>query len=92
MTLVPAQARFMSLLGAAFRQMPPALALSILDPKISFSDEETQGGVQEAAPMVKADGTPLTPYDLKRLQVGACLAPAALPLRVTECDTNVSGM
>eukprot|EP00877_Chromochloris_zofingiensis_P001333 jgi/Chrzof1/111/Cz01g03260.t1 len=60
--------RFMALLGGAFKSMPPALALSILDPRLNFSEADTQQGVQEGTTVVRVDGQPLTPYDLKRLQ------------------------
>ena len=43
--------RFMSLLGGAFRSFHPALALSILDPKLRFSDDDSsvsQKSVQAA--------------------------------------------
>lgn len=59
----------MALLGGAFKSMPPALALSILDPRLNFSEADTQQGVQEGTTVVRVDGQPLTPYDLKRLQV-----------------------
>ena len=61
--------RFTTLLAGAYRPFPPALALSILDPKLTFSDAESQqAGAQELA-LHKADGSSLTPYDFKRLQV-----------------------
>ena len=61
--------RFTTLLAGAYRSFPPALALSILDPKLTFSDAESQqAGTQELA-LHKADGSSLTPYDFKRLQV-----------------------
>jgi hypothetical protein len=57
----------MSLLGYNFRSFAPALALSILDPKISFTEQE---GVEGASTENIFGGqTPLlTPYDLKRLE------------------------
>lgn len=61
--------RFIALLPGAFRSFPPALALSILDPKLTFSESETQQSVQSGTAVIKADGSPLSPYDLKRLQV-----------------------
>ena len=33
-------------MAGAFRTFPPALSLSILDPKLTFSEAETQRGVQ----------------------------------------------
>lgn len=62
--------RFIALLAGAFRSFAPALALSILDPQLSFSDTETQQSIQHGGTsVIKADGSPLSPYDLKRLQV-----------------------
>lgn len=59
----------MSLLGGAFRTMPPALALSLADPKLTFSDLETQKSVGEGVSLARLDGMLLDPHDLKRLQV-----------------------
>jgi len=47
----------------------PALALSILDPKLSFSEEEVQAALRSDSKVLKADGNTLSTYDLKRLQV-----------------------
>ena len=33
-------------MAGAFRTLPPALSLTILDPKLTFSEAETQRGVQ----------------------------------------------
>ena len=68
--------RFLTLLAGAFRGFAPALALSILDPQLSFSETQTQSGVSEAHIIRKADGSAMSAYDLKRLQVrpfGFCL-------------------
>lgn len=66
--------RFASLLGGSFREFGPALALSILDPKLRFGEEEAAaaaaGGV-DAARVIRADGRPLNAYDMKRLQAYA---------------------
>ena len=62
--------RFLSLLAGAFRDFAPALALSILDPQLTFSEAQTQSGVSAAQIIRKADGSALSAYDLKRLQVG----------------------
>lgn len=59
----------MSLLAGAFQDMPPALALSILDPKINFTDAETQRAVNQGVQVLRPDGSPFTAYDVKRLQV-----------------------
>lgn len=61
--------RFLSLLAGAFRGFAPALALSILDPQLTFSETQTQSGVNAAQIIRKADGSALSAYDLKRLQV-----------------------
>ncbi|GBF87381.1 N-acetyltransferase [Raphidocelis subcapitata] len=58
--------RFAMLLGGAFREMPPALALSLLAPRLNWSDAEAAAAGDAA--VAHPDGTPLTPYDLKRLQ------------------------
>ena len=38
--------RFMNLLPGAFRSMAPVMALSILDPKLNYSEAETNKGIQ----------------------------------------------
>lgn len=53
--------------------MSPALALSILNPKLVFSEGEGSAGVQQGVLVTRGDGRQLSPYDLKRLQVGALL-------------------
>jgi N-acetyltransferase 10 len=65
------KARFMSLLGGAFRGMAPALALSILNPKLQFSESDGAAGVQAGVVVTRGDGRQMSPYDLKRLQVCA---------------------
>jgi len=69
-TQTPQQRRFMMLLGGAFREMPPALALSLIDPRLAFSEADGAAGADAGVAVVHGDGTPFTPYDLKRLQVG----------------------
>lgn len=49
--------------------MSPALALSILNPKLVFSEGEASAGVQAGVLVTRGDGRQLSPYDLKRLQV-----------------------
>lgn len=62
--------RLAGLLGGAFRSLPPALALSLLDPKLTFGKEETERSIEHGGTVIhKAGGSALTPYDLKRLQV-----------------------
>ena len=63
--------RFSSLLGGGFREFGAALALTILDPKIRYpdnSDLEKQDAIRF---VLKSDGKPITPYDMKRLQAYA---------------------
>ena len=64
--------RFLTLLAGAFRGFAPALALSVLDPQLTFSEAQAEGGVKEGVTITKADGSPLSAYDLKRLQVLLC--------------------
>jgi N-acetyltransferase 10 len=61
--------RFVSLLPGSFRNFEPALALSILDPKVRYPDVqiETGGGGE----VVRADGQVLGPFDMKRLKAYA---------------------
>ena len=51
------------------RHFAPALVLSLLDPKLSWDEAEVQASIQQGVEVIKADGSPLSPYDLKRLQV-----------------------
>uniref|UniRef100_A0A1D2A005 RNA cytidine acetyltransferase n=2 Tax=Auxenochlorella protothecoides TaxID=3075 RepID=A0A1D2A005_AUXPR len=62
------RSRFAALLPAAFRAFPPALALSVLDPRLAWSEAEVQAGVQGGLALAKLDGGELSPHDLKRLQ------------------------
>ena len=64
------QSRFLVLLGGAFKGMAPALALSVLDPRLTYSEAETAASVQAGVMVARGDNRPLSPYDLKRLQVG----------------------
>ncbi len=43
--------------------------LSLLDPQLSWDEAEVQASIQAGVQVTKADGSPLSPYDLKRLQV-----------------------
>jgi N-acetyltransferase 10 len=61
--------RFLTLLAGAYKVFAPALALSILDPKLSFSETEIQTALKAGSKVLKADGNSLSTYDLKRLQV-----------------------
>jgi N-acetyltransferase 10 len=80
------KSRFISLLGGAFKTLSPALALSILNPKLSFSEAEASAGVQAGVLVTRGDGRALSPYDLKRLQVGGCRAwPAVCVCKCCAC-------
>ena len=65
--------RFRTLLAGSFRTFSPGLAMSILDPKITFTDGETHDASSGALQILKSDGTPLSAFDLRRLQVGYSL-------------------
>lgn len=58
------------------RHFAPALVLSLLDPKLSWDEAEVQASVEQGVEVIRADGSPLSPYDLKRLQV-RCLLPGS---------------
>lgn len=63
--------RFTSLLGGPFREFHPALALSVLDPKMRFTEGEAAQAAKDgtaAERILRANVMPLTPYDMKRLQ------------------------
>eukprot|EP00898_Chlorokybus_atmophyticus_P002421 jgi/Chlat1/317/Chrsp1S03186 len=55
------KARMRELLGFGFKDFPPALALSILDPRLTYSEQETNKGPSQE--LVSG----FSPYDLKRL-------------------------
>jgi N-acetyltransferase 10 len=62
--------RFRALLTIdAFRQLSPVLALSILDPRLSWEDAPSPS---PASSVCKADGSPFSVDDLNRLEVGPC--------------------
>lgn len=60
--------RLMAMLPSAFRHFSPVLTLTLLDPKLQSSAEEMAAGVDAASVVSRADGTPMTPHDLRRLQ------------------------
>ena len=64
--------RFMALLPGPFRGFGPALGLGLLDPQLSFSENETAAGIASGFTPGRGDGTLLSPYDMKRLQVSQC--------------------
>ena len=53
------------------RHYSPALALTLLDPKLDFGEAETAAGTQSGTVVGRADGSGISPHDLRRLQVGA---------------------
>ncbi|KAK9918544.1 hypothetical protein WJX75_004887 [Coccomyxa subellipsoidea] len=60
--------RFMALLPGAFRDFPPPLVLSLLAPKLTWSEAETQASIQKGVEVMRADGSPLSPHDIRRLE------------------------
>ena len=56
-------------LGGAFRDMDPVLALTILNPKLSFSQSEMESIKADAIVVTRPDGSQMDVHDLKRLQV-----------------------
>ena len=63
--------RFSSLLGGSFREFGAALALTILDPKIRYAENAELKKEDVLRSVLKSDGKPITPYDMKRLQAYA---------------------
>ncbi|KAH9311211.1 hypothetical protein KI387_026246, partial [Taxus chinensis] len=59
--------RFIRLLCSTFRSFSPALALSVLDPKISFSEQEMQVGASTES-ISRGKRLLLSPYDMQRLE------------------------
>ena len=59
--------RFTSLLGGAFRDMPPGLALAVLAPRVDFDDESRARGCGAEA-VIRPDGKPLSAHDVRRLE------------------------
>jgi N-acetyltransferase 10 len=67
------RARLLALLAGAFRTLEPATALSLLQPRLSFSQQEADAAVAGGVSVTRPAGEALTGYDLKRLQVrGSC--------------------
>ena len=64
------RARILSLMPGPFRGFAPGLALGLLDPQLTFSEAETAAGVAQGYTPLRPDGAAITPYDMKRLQVG----------------------
>ena len=57
------------------RHFSPVVAVTLLDPKLQFSAAEIAAGVEAGAVVGRADGSGITPYDLRRLQVRAASSP-----------------
>ncbi len=61
----------MESLDTDHRHYSPALALTLLDPKLDFSEGETSAGIDAGTVVGRADGSGISPHDLRRLQVRA---------------------
>lgn len=61
--------RFAALLPGAFRDMPPATVLALLQPKLTYSTSEMEKCATAAPEVRKPSGQVLDAHDLKRLQV-----------------------
>ncbi len=60
--------RFQSLLSGAFKKFGAAMCLTILDPRIRFPDADDAAKEEATKHVLRPDGQPLSPYDMKRLQ------------------------
>lgn len=69
------RSRFALLLPGPFKAFKPAIALGLLDPQLSFTEAETAAGIARGFVPVRGDGSPFSPYDMKRLQVCYALCP-----------------
>ncbi|KAI4383508.1 hypothetical protein MLD38_009339 [Melastoma candidum] len=58
--------RFARLLASSFREMEYKLAMSILDPRISFNEQESNLSISEE--ILTSTKEILSPYDMKRLE------------------------
>jgi N-acetyltransferase 10 len=56
------------LLAGSFRNFNAALCLTILDPRIRFPDADEDTKMEALRHVLRPDGQPLSPYDMKRLQ------------------------
>lgn len=72
--------------AGAFREFAPAVVLSILDPKLTWSEAESAAAVAAGVVVHKPGGEGLSPYDLKRLQVGAAVFARRAGLRVAGAE------
>ncbi len=53
------------------RHFSPVVAVTLLDPQLQFSAAEIAAGMKAGDVVGRADGSRITPYDLRRLQVRA---------------------
>ena len=60
--------RFQSLLSGAFKKFGAAMCLTIIDPRIRFPDADDAAKEEATKHVLRPDGQPLSPYDMKRLQ------------------------
>lgn len=60
--------RFQSLLAGGFRNFGAALCLTILDPRIRYPDADDDSKMEATKHVLRPDGQPISPYDMKRLQ------------------------
>jgi N-acetyltransferase 10 len=60
--------RFQALLAGRFRNFGAALCLTILDPRIRYPDADAESKMEAIKHVLRPDGKPLSPYDMKRLQ------------------------
>lgn len=58
--------RFLRLLGVSFQSMDYRLAMSILDPKINFTELEPRSNISDG--LLKSTKDFFSPYDMKRLE------------------------
>jgi hypothetical protein len=71
--------RFMNLLPGAFRAMAPVMALSILDPKLAYSEAEAAAGTQVGRACQRARGGAAAARSKgRRPVVPACRGPGSL--------------
>jgi len=75
----PSDARLRRPARALCRHYAPALALSLLAPKLTWSEAETAAGVRDGALVRRADDELLSPHDVKRLQARARSQAGGLP-------------
>ena len=65
--------RLLALLPGSFRELDVATVLSLLQPKLSHPQADTDAAIEQGVGVTKQDGKPLDAYDLKRLQACSLL-------------------